>query len=137
MGYPLAGKFAKRCPDCLRAAGNLQMIDQTNRVFNLRLKQAHEIAVTHWRQGMVAHGAFSQRQPPDKQVAHIDRASVLRKCRTVNGLVGSKLRHQRLGHRPDISVRGGIESRTIFPENAAGTRCLEPGECCKALRHCL
>ena len=99
---------------------------QTHRPRRLAGQHTHQIGIGHRRQRMVFHAALVQQRGADEQMALEDAAAIGREGRAGEGEAAIQTVQQRVRHRPDIALIGGIEGRAVFEEELPAPRAAQP-----------
>ncbi len=94
----------------------------------------------HRRERMMPHARLRKQHLPHKEMPHVDRPAVFRKCRARDGETRPKLIEKRIRHRPDVAGVRRVEGRAVFEidlprpmlfQPAAGSKRLRDGIACR------
>ncbi len=128
MTETLALQLGEGGTDRLRPFGDRRIGYQPDLVPRLALQHADERGVAHRRQRVVAHARFGEQQFADEEIALVNGPAVLREGRAEHGEIAAQPVEECIGHRADIALIGGIESRAILEQDLPRAVALEPGE---------
>ena len=131
VGFQGIEALANRC----RPFGHRIEFHLAHLARRLRLQHPHQIRVGHRRERMVLHARLGEQQVAHVEIAAENRAAVFGECGAGDGEVGLHRIHQRVGHRADVALGGGIKGRAVLKVDLLRAVGLEPLECGERLRH--